>query len=175
MLDKPGFQAGQAAPPSGCPAVSSAPLNRTLGYMQARTHSVAETGDPVAHKYRAWNTPASGRQQFLHTAVVVLAPSSSESDSGSSTSDADSDDSEEESEHWKQFRDVGDGSDDDDADDVDAKIPGERFVLSQDVRRKGAAALEGTDDPDEATGPGLSTDAPRLPADGVLQDKCAAN
>lgn len=137
----------------------------------------------ASRRTRAWNSPGRGSQRFLHTALTALAPSSSDSDSDSSSSDidhasilgAEEDDSEEEAEQWKQFRDVGDGSDDDDADHVDAKIPQDRFVLPEDVRRKSAASLNAEGDPVDSTGGAAVNDAPPLIVEGPLQDKCVAS
>lgn len=111
----------------------------------------------------------------LHTAAGALAPSSSDSDSGSSSAAEDQleplsageDDTDEESEQWKQFRDVGDGGDDDDADHIDAKIPEERFILPNDVRKKGASMLNAAEAQEQA-----SAGAARLAADEALPEKC---
>jgi hypothetical protein len=63
---------------------------------------------------------------------------------GNKESWSDESDEESESEHWAQFREVSE-RDDDDNDDIDARIPSERYALSEDARAAGLRAVEDGD------------------------------
>eukprot|EP00892_Ulva_mutabilis_P008620 jgi/Ulvmu1/612/UM001_0620.1 len=140
-------------------ALPSQHLPSLKDFQSVSTREVAKTiaQDPQKLRCEAVFPASVCSHRYLHTFVPPLASSSGDSgsDSDSSSSSAaddrlayladEDDDSEEESEQWKQFRDVGDGRDDEDADHVDAAIPEERFVLSGDVRRKGADTLNAAD------------------------------
>lgn len=136
--------------------------------MQGHTFSTNVSRHILVRPGSAWNASAWTARNSLHTAVTALAPSSSDSGTSDEEEDLDLDEeNEEESEQWKQFRDVGDGSDDDDVDHVDAKVPTDRYVLPADVRKKGASALR--DEETENLDADQSPASLPIDADGVPQ------